>query len=261
MTAHAPYDEQGALYALGALDAAECTAFERHLNTCTECRRELAAWRETVHLLPYALASQAPPPGLKARVLAAAAAGNGPATGGSGPVPFAPPTRRPAIWPHVGWAAALLIAIVGGYLRAASLEQQLARQEGTLAVLRQQMVQQREMVEALDARQVSMFQLAGQRQAPGAMARVFWNQERNVWLFYVHNLPPPPPGKTYQLWFITKAAQKISAGTFAPDKSAPMKIQVPPAAKAIAAAAVTLEPAGGMPQPTGDIWLVGKPST
>src|SRR5215207_8917027 len=59
-------------YALGVLEADECHAVERHLATCTECRRLVADLAATADLLPLALAAASslrPPADLKDRVL------------------------------------------------------------------------------------------------------------------------------------------------------------------------------------------------
>ncbi|HEU5180824.1 MAG TPA: anti-sigma factor, partial [Candidatus Polarisedimenticolia bacterium] len=65
-------------------------------------------------------------------------------------------------------------------------------------------------------------------------------------------------GKTYQLWLVTAQA-KISAGVFDPSsEEAAGSVAVPTDAGAVVAAAVTPEPAGGSPQPTGKIILLGK---
>ena len=76
--------------------------------------------------------------------------------------------------------------------------------------------------------------------------------------FMVYRLPPAPPGKTYQLWFITREA-KISAGTFQTSEAGEgaLRVPLPPEAVQVTAAAVTLEPEGGVPQPTGPIYLYG----
>ena len=65
-----------------------------------------------------------------------------------------------------------------------------------------------------------------------------------------HNMPALKPGRTYQLWLVTPD-KKISAGTFEPrDGDAMMRATMPLADK-LMAIAVTEEPMGGMPQPTG----------
>ena len=66
-----PHTLAGA-YAMDAITAADRARFERHLASCAECAQEIASLREATARLATATA-QAPPPGLKERVMAAAA--------------------------------------------------------------------------------------------------------------------------------------------------------------------------------------------
>ena len=59
-------------YALHALDAEEREAFEAHLAQCERCREELAVLGESAAALAWAVESPAPPPALRAQILAAA---------------------------------------------------------------------------------------------------------------------------------------------------------------------------------------------
>ncbi|HST51952.1 MAG TPA: cupin domain-containing protein [Pyrinomonadaceae bacterium] len=61
---------QAALYALGALDAAEARDFERHVETCAACAAELHAFRCVAGDLALAAMPVAPPDSARARLLA-----------------------------------------------------------------------------------------------------------------------------------------------------------------------------------------------
>jgi len=65
--------EDVAAYALGALDATEAVAFERHLESCAACRDELLAFRHVVHALPMSAPEHSASPELRRRVLRAVA--------------------------------------------------------------------------------------------------------------------------------------------------------------------------------------------
>jgi len=108
---------------------------------------------------------------------------------------------------------------------------------------------------APDVRQID---LAGQRVAPRAAARTFWSPSRGVVLMAA-NLPALSPGRTYQLWFVTPAQAKVSIGLVKPDANGRVTTVVSNAANLPdpAALAVTDEPDGGVPQPTGQMYLVG----
>jgi len=90
------------------------------------------------------------------------------------------------------------------------------------------------------------------------MGRMFWNRASSDWTMVVYTMPQPKPGMTYQVWLVTKD-KKISAGTFQPDASghAFMQAKYPLDRNALKAVAITEEPMGGMPSPTGQIVVSG----
>jgi anti-sigma-K factor RskA len=112
-------------------------------------------------------------------------------------------------------------------------------------------------VAVLTAPDVARVDLAGQPMAPQASARAFWSRSRGM-VFTASNLPPLPAGRTYQLWVVT-AEKPVSAGFLAPDASGNVSetFNTPPDIPQPVAIAVTIEPAGGVPAPTGDRYLVG----
>jgi anti-sigma-K factor RskA len=96
-----------------------------------------------------------------------------------------------------------------------------------------------------------------QKLAPGA--RMFWDRLANRWTLITHDLPSVKSGRTYQLWLVTAKAEKISAGTFNTDARGRAVVQAtyPLAESDLAAIAITEEPTGGSPQPTGTILVAG----
>ena len=76
-------------------------------------------------------------------------------------------------------------------------------------------------------------------------ARAFWSRSRGL-VLTASNLPAPPPGRTYQLWFVTAQAP-VSAGLLKPDASGRVTtlLNTPTDLPQPAALAVTLEPEGG----------------
>jgi anti-sigma-K factor RskA len=71
-------------------------------------------------------------------------------------------------------------------------------------------------------------------------------------------LPQTPVGKTYQLWAIAHD-KPVSIGVFNVDDRGNkiMKLGTLPEGVQVQKFAVTLEPAGGVPLPTGDMYLAG----
>jgi len=80
-------------------------------------------------------------------------------------------------------------------------------------------------------------------------------------VFYASRLPALPPGRAYQLWLIRGSSPAIvSAGVFQPDARNRAIVQFNSTAliAGVTALAVTDEPEGGSPLPTGHKLLVGS---
>jgi anti-sigma-K factor RskA len=74
-------------------------------------------------------------------------------------------------------------------------------------------------------------------------------------------MPPPPADKEYQGWFMTEREGPVSAGLFVPDQTGTGMVLAQSPSKffgEISAAAVTLEPTGGLPKPSGAMYLRGS---
>ena len=67
---HERWADSVAPYLLGALPEDETEAFEAHLAHCADCREELDVLVPAVHALPASVEPVAPPPALKARIMA-----------------------------------------------------------------------------------------------------------------------------------------------------------------------------------------------
>jgi anti-sigma-K factor RskA len=266
------------LQPLDLLDSEEAAAVREHLDAgCPRCAAEVAAVRETLAMLPLALPPEEPSPMAKARLMAtvrreSAAARQQPVP----PKPTAPAPRFPA-WIYAtaaSLAAALASAVLtAGVLSrrneglAADLRAQIARQEGLLqrqteelATLRREMHDAKESIQLVSSPGVEVIDLQGQGARAQSAARIFWDRRRALAQVYATDLPPAGSGRTYQLWFITADARKLSGGTFdagAAGQGA-FHSSIPSGAGTIVAAAITDEPAGGSPQPTGSILLLGK---
>jgi hypothetical protein len=188
------------------------------------------------------------------------------AAGRGGGIPVGPtrraPSRRP--WtasPVVAWGVAAVVGIAAVLVlsvmsvRTTTREHQLVIERAAtsmrIAALQDSVASQSETVRHLTGKQVSVMQLtSGAPRAPWGW--MFWDHATNHWTLVAHDLPPAAAGKTYQLWLVTPKA-KISAGTFDPaaDGSAEVQATYLLAPDSLRAIAVTEEPAGGVPQPTG----------
>jgi anti-sigma-K factor RskA len=264
----ATHDELGdavSLYALGALSGAERDEVEAHLGTCEPCRRDLTAFRPVVDGLARAAPYREPPAVLRTRILESIGGEPGTRPMVSGGV------RATTAWPAWLTAAAALIVAAGLGVYAAGLRRQVLEIERQLTVAlaraeaaersggeaRRVAFEAQSMVGVLAAPDLTRIELAGQPAAPSARGRVFWSRSRGL-VFTATNLPALPPGRIYQLWVVTADAP-VSAGLVAPDATgrATAVVETPANLGAPAAMAVTIEPAGGVPAPTGDRYLVG----
>jgi hypothetical protein len=120
------------------------------------------------------------------------------------------------------------------------------------------MIAQRDsMIAAMTGPDVKVVQLMNQG-AQQPVGRMMWNRASNDWIMVTYNIRPPKPGMTYQVWLVTADA-KISAGTFKPDATGKTMMHARYALdrNALRSVAVTEEPEGGMPAPTGPMVIAG----
>jgi anti-sigma-K factor RskA len=123
-----------------------------------------------------------------------------------------------------------------------------------------QIVNEQSMIEVLAAKDTVVVSLAEQKQQPQGTARVLYNSRRGM-IVYNGTLPQAPQDKSYQLWLVPTSGAPISAGVFESVNGVTNRViaSVPPGTTA-KAFAVTLEPKGGKPAPTGPFVLVGPVS-
>ena len=99
--------------------------------------------------------------------------------------------------------------------------------------------------------------LAGVPTLPDAKVTVYWNSLSQLTYLTIQNLPPPPPGKQYQLWALADG-KPIDAGVLA--RNTPLtELQTMKLIGQAQAFAITLENDGGSPTPTlTQMIVVGK---
>jgi hypothetical protein len=256
--------------ALGALDGAEADAVRAHLASCAGCRAELDGLRAAAASLAFAAPpaplDEARSARLRARRLARAAADRADAAVDDRsviPLSRAPSARRRA---GAGWLAAaaalLLFVLAGGYAartkgRYDGLSESYARLDAEHQRMAAALARRDSMLAALSGPGVKVIDLAStQKRAPSG--RMFWDPRTARWTFFAHDLPPLRSGRDYQLWLITPAGP-VSAGTFRPSPEGQALVQAtyPLAPDSLKAVAVTEEPAGGLPKPSGTPLILG----
>jgi anti-sigma-K factor RskA len=131
------------------------------------------------------------------------------------------------------------------------LNREMSRAQAEVLLVKQDL-------QVLAAPGVKSVALAGLGPSPGAQGRTYVNPGTRSALFYAFDLPTLPDEKTYELWFIA-AGKPVSAGTFAVDihGRASLRVDRMSDIQRIEAWAVTIEPRGGVPKPTGAFVLKG----
>jgi len=250
------FQEIAALFAAGALDPPERSAAEAHLlepthEGCFEAlRRASEAWDAVGRSLPPLRPDARVWQGIAARI-----------------------EQRPraaAVRTWAGWAvaAALALALVGltsariraerraSVLAAAAAERDQCARD--LAEARSETALQREALALLAAPATQVFALAPQQPGSTLTARAVVNLASRAAVLYAAG-PPAPQGKDYELWVI-RGDRKLPAGLLRTQATGAILARIDAALLSEGppdALAVTVESAGGAPQPLGPIVLVG----
>jgi len=140
---------------------------------------------------------------------------------------------------------------------ARALQNENNQLQTTAAQLAAQLqVDQQQLVSLLGVSQV--VELGGTEFAPGAEGALFVGE--NSLVLILHGLQPLPDNQIYQLWLIPPENEPVSAGlVHVLDGMAPnLTTDVALVTTSFATVGLSVEPAGGSEQPTGDIVLLGN---
>jgi anti-sigma-K factor RskA len=281
-------DELASLHALGVLSDVEQAELAALASTDPTFAADVRALEGAVAALGGAVPQIDPPAALRARVLASItgavpesradsrrAGSEAPA-----PAPTVTPFRRAE--PRRGaqtfaWlaAAASLVAAAGMGLwtwqlqdRVRELDERLVAAQDEVVTLTRTLGSAQEETKFLKAQATVLVapdllrvDLAGQPNAPGASGRAYWSR-RSGMVFATTALPALPANKSYQVWVIADQQAPISAGLVSlsdlgQDGRALRFFSTPADLPTPKIVAVTIEPEGGVPQPTGEKVLVG----
>ncbi len=227
--------ENLAAYALGSLDLHEAAELRAHLQTCDTCPAELTAYQNLSTGLLAALAPQAPRASLRSALQKRL-----PGTTKS--------ARKQITWSFgqvaFGIAFVLLVGLnIFSLLQVYTLKQQQAAFAG-----------------AYDSNQTAIAMLAyPSTQAigfdqNGVTGSLLVDKKRNLLAVFAWHLPPPPAGRTYQMWLIDPQGDRTGGGFLMPESDEPFVmaiIQSPQSLAGFSGLGVTVEPLGGSPKPTG----------
>jgi hypothetical protein len=181
-------------------------------------------------------------------------------------VPAAPDRRLTRSFLALGVAASLLLAATFGALwittRAdlAAMRENVARLERTGRANEKQMALASQEVAWLKDPRVQVALLKGLEATSSARAKLLWNPGTKQGILWVSGLPPLPLEKSYELWAFV-GDQPVPAGTF--DAASGAGTVIPISRQETlddspVKFAVSVEPKGGVPKPTGAIVLVGE---
>jgi len=231
-----PFRDLLPAYALEALDPDEIRAVEAHLRTCLDCRACLEEYRAVSEGLLFALPPVAPPPRVRAHLIAQIAASKKPATSA---------WRTWPIWQLAG-GLALAVLLVLNISTIAQLEG-LQRQQITLT----RQLQASQTALALVAYPEGLkLNVTGQ----GAAGTLILNPELKSGVLFAWGLATLDEAHTYQVWLIQPDGHRVSGGLFRPEPGLPFVSVVIPSSRPFSdftGLGVTIEPAGGSPAPTG----------
>ena len=151
---------------------------------------------------------------------------------------------------------------------ATEAKKQLAQREAELEEIRIQLSQresahtvrtpQDELASLLRIPNVKAVSLTGSDMAKRAAGFLLYDsQTQKVWLYSV-NLPECPAAMTYQLWAIRDKPMSIGIFHMNRGETAHLLVTKVPSFMNAKTFAVSLEPSGGRPQPTGPIYLLSR---
>lgn len=221
-------------YALGSLDEEEARAVREHLTGCYVCRQELAAFQRVADQLPLALPPARPSSELRERLLDRVQRLN------------VKQTRQAAGWhfPNrllpVGALAGLLLIL----LLAVS------------NVLLWQRLNTEVITGPLGMRAIA---LQNTTAAASASGFVVMGADGQNGVLIVDKLPPLDGAHEYQVWLVRDAGY-TGGPVFSVDETGyrGVRLQAPDSLLSYSAVWVTVEPAGGSAQPTGEQVLNGS---
>ncbi len=266
--------EQLPLHLLGELSPAENEEVRAHLDNCPSCTTEAAEEESTAALIALSLPPIAPSKEARERLMAAigasargaseigASTGGASTSDGNRAAPKLAGQNAASRWSGLlsrGFGLAALIALAIMLFVANRQRERIATLDRALA---QRDAQMRAQARELEHGQLSrVIQLTGAGPHPKATGHVVLEKDTGRWHVCVFDLQPPPPGRSYGVWFTTESGRRIFAGTVVIGQEgaghAPMALP-PEVNEPILLAAVTDEPTGSSgPSPSGQAHLLG----
>jgi len=267
-------EEDLLLLALGALPDDEATNLLAHAKSCAECAAKLAEERGHAATLAFAAKQEIPAATVKVELLARIHAEREKEEHYKWPlkkdeVRQIPSPKKDGTSMNEGklnWLQWVLIPVAAVFLIATALmwksnrelKAELAKANHDLIDIQNQRQRTEMIVDVLSAPDTVSVRMAGSGESAKSIGSANYNARRGV-LLYTAVLPPLPQDKVYQMWLVPTTGSPISAGVFSPGPHGNRELWTAtiPLNTQAKAFAVTIEPAGGVPQPTGPKVLLG----
>lgn len=225
-------------YMLDALESDEVDYVESHLEGCERCRALVNEARATRDALLLAPPLATPPAALRARVLARIAEEVAATKQTEQPTP---PAQEPL--PDENAFQRFVRSVLGSGDREERQAEKLLH-------------------ELLSNPQSVVWQVGGTESAPGASGKLVGSPDLREAVLVVSGLDQPPQGHEYQVWFL-RGGNPVPNSLFRVDRRgrATPIVRVTAPLPDFDTVAVTPEPFGGSPGPTGPIVLAGSLTT
>lgn len=258
-------------YALNALDDDERDAFEQHALGAVDTREEVRGLSETAAMLAYGTPAVAPPPELKSKVMASirntrqlpvdavvtdldskrfesggSRTGRRARVSGMGRGSAGARARSTTAVRWLSAAAGVLLvttAALGGWAVGISNDQE--RTEQRLQALAEQQTQVMSVLTAPDAKVIPG------RMPDGAAVTIALSAQADKGAVITHDLPQLEQDRTYELWLISDEGAQ-PAGLIQADAAGQTSMSLLEGVSGATHLGITVEPAGGSPQPTTD---------
>jgi len=232
---HTPHLENIPAYAIGALDAEDVAALDVHLQTCSSCRDELAAYRTASDQLLMSLPPQQPSAALRRRLQRRL------------------PGAQKAVRARLNWSfsrVAVGIAIV----------LLLALNVFFISQVQALQSQQAQLLDQIQNGQVALAMLSYPNtqsftiREASVTGSFLLDREYNNAVLILRGLPAIAENQSYQIWLIAPNEERTSAGILRPQPDLPFISEPIYATQDLAnfvGLGMTVEPAGGSDHPTG----------
>ena len=238
-------EELAAMYALGVMEPQEAHAFEAEMRADVELRKFVDDLLHSSAAMVHACPAKSAPLHLREKILEKFGDEKVPSTAsmksneGNKVIPF----FRPLTWLPWAMAAGLMITCGWLYGERGKLQEQLEAEQN-----------KRDVCEI----QLAILDPMGDK-AHGS-ATVAWDSTMQTGVITAQDMPRPAANEDYQLWVMDDQHEKpVDAGVVRVGDKGAMKAMFKPKQKISDTGkfAISIEPKGGMPQPSGKIVMLG----